>query len=235
MLPRTLLLHLLHYLPIMGMISICYNLTINRRHNRTQMLARKALEPPDPNTLPPRSEPHRTVIVVYIPPSQSRPIPGRIEPASRIHTRRDSVDVFDASTLDPEHVTVRHRLIRDGPIKPGEAHKQIHDPVLLVDNVAAVGDLDAAGKAADGAGLAGGVALAGVGAALEPRAGRAPGDLDADVVEAVEVGVAAGLDHGARVLLLHRDGVPVLDRVPIEVARRVEEPVALVGHDRLHV
>lgn len=185
--------------------------------------------------LPGHSEPHRTVIVVHIPPSQSRPIPGHIKPASSSDTRRDSVDVLDAPTLDPKHVTVRHRLIRDGPVEPREPHKQVRDPVLLVDDVAAVGDLDAAGEAADGAGLAGGVALAGVGAALEPRARRAPGDLDADVVEAVEVGVAAGLDDGARVLLLRRDGVPVLDRVPVEVARRVEEPVALVGHDRLHV
>lgn len=144
------------------------------------------------------------------------------------------MDVLDASALDPKQVTVRHRLIRDGPVEPGEAHKQIDGPVLLVDDVAAVGDLDAAGKAADGAGLACGVALAGVGAALEPRARRAPGDLDADVVEAVEVGVAAGLDDGARVLLLHWDGIPVLDRVPVEVACRVEEPVALVRHDRLH-
>ena len=145
------------------------------------------------------------------------------------------MDVLDVPTLDPEQVAVRHRLVNDGAVEPWEPHKHVHDPILLVDNVAAVGDLDAAGQAADGAGLSGRVALAGVGAALEPRARRAPGDLDADVVEAVEVGVAARLDHGACVLLVRGDRVPVLDRVPVEVARGVEEPVALVGHDRLHV
>lgn len=174
-------------------------------------------------------------MVVVVPSSQGRHISRRVQPAPGINTRRHSVDVLDAPTLDPEQVTVRHCLIRDGAVQPGEPHKQVHGPVLLVDNVAAVGDLDAAGQAADGAGLAGRVALAGVGAALEPRARRAPWDLDADVVETVEVGIAAGLDHGARVLLLDRDGIPVLDGVPVEVARGVEEPVALVGHDRLHM
>lgn len=145
------------------------------------------------------------------------------------------MDVLDASTLDSEQVTVRHCLIWDGPVEPGEPHKQIDGPVLLIDNVATVRNLDTAWKAADGAGFAGRVALAGVGAALEPCARRAPGDLDADVVEAVEVCVAAGLDHGACILLLHWNGVPVLDGVPVEIASGVEEPVALVGHDRLHV
>lgn len=145
------------------------------------------------------------------------------------------MDVLDAAALDPEEVAVRHCLVRDGAVEPREPHKQVHGAVLLVDDVAAVGDLDVAGQAADGAGLACGVALAGVGAALEARARRAPGDLDADVVEAVKVGVAAGLDGCARVLLLDGDGVPVLDGVPVEVPRGVEEPVALVGHDGLHV
>lgn len=145
------------------------------------------------------------------------------------------MDVLDASTLDSEEVTVRHCLIWDSPVQSGEPHKQINRPVLLIDDIAAVRNLDTAREAADGAGLAGRVALARVGAALEPRARRAPRDLDANVVEAVEVGVAAGLDHRARILLLHWDGVPVLDGVPVEVTRGVEEPVALVGHDRLHV
>lgn len=145
------------------------------------------------------------------------------------------MDPLDLSTLDPEQVAVRHRLIRDSAIKPREPHKDVHGPILLIDDVAAVGDFDVAGHAADGAGLPGRVVLARVGAALEARARRAPGDYDADVVEAVEVGVAAGLDHGARVPLVGGYGVPVLDGVPVEVTRGVEEPVARVGDDRLHV
>lgn len=202
----------------------------SREAKKGQLLSRLP-----PSTLPRHSKPYRTVIVLHVPPSQGRPIPCHIQPASRGDTRRNSVNVLDASTLDSENVAVRHGLIRDGAVKPGEPHKQVHGPVLLIDNVAAVGDLDVGRHAADGAGLPARVALAGVGAALEPGACRAPGDLDADVVEAVKVGVAAGLDHGARVLLIHGDGVPVLDGVPVEVPRGVEEPVARVGHDRLHV
>lgn len=145
------------------------------------------------------------------------------------------MDPLDLPTLDPEQVAVWHRLIWDGAIKPRESHKDVHSPVLLIDNVAAVGNFDVAGHTPDSASLAGRVVLARVGAALETRTCRAPGDYDAFVVETVEVGVAAGLDHGARVPLLGGDGVPVLDRVPVEVTRGVEEPVAGVGDDRLHV
>lgn len=236
---RTSFSHLPLYMPI-PRASQQFDTTfisIYSFFNRVRMRSweRKLLSRLPPNTPPRHSKPHRAALVTRVPPSQGRPINCRIQAASRIHTRRHSMDVLDASTLDSEQVTVRHCLIRDGSVQPGEPHKQIDGPVLLIDNVAAVRNLDTAWKAADGAGLAGRVALAGVGATLEPCACRAPGDLDADVVEPVEVGVSAGLDHGACILLLHWDRVPVLDRVPVEVTRGVEEPVALVGHDRLHV
>lgn len=172
------------------------------------------------------------LIVLDIPPPQRRrPINARIKTTSSIDTRGNSVDPLDLPTLDPEQMAVGHRLIWNGAIQPREPYKDVHGSVLLIDNVAAVGNIDVAGHAADGAGLAGRVVLARVGAAFETRACRAPGDYDALVVEAVEVGVAAGLDHGTRVPLFGGDGVPVLDGVPVKVTCGVEEPVARVGDD----
>lgn len=145
------------------------------------------------------------------------------------------MDPLDLSLLDSEQVAVRHRLIRNGTVEPREPHEKVHGTILLIDDVAAVGDLDATRKAADGAGLASRVALTSVGAALEPSTRWAERDHHTLVVEAIEIGIAGGFDHGPGVPLLSRDGVPVLDRVPVEVARGIKEPVACICHDRLHV
>lgn len=146
------------------------------------------------------------------------------------------MDVANLARLDAERVAVRGGLLADGAVEPGEPNKKADDAHDLVDDVSAVGDDDALGHTRSRARVTavGHVHEAGGGiAAFEPGAGVAKRHRDVDLVEAVKVGIARSLDDGARVPLGLGDRVPRLERVPVGVARRVEEPVALVRHDGL--
>src|ERR1700761_8631389 len=132
----------------------------------------------------------------------------------------------DAALLDAKLVAVR-------PLH--ERHKGVYSPECLVNHVASIGDVYSAGNT-DIASVVG-QTPARVHAALETLTRRAPGDRDRLVAEDVEVRVGGGLDDGPRVALCFRDGTPqaILARGVVKRAGSVEGPVALLGHERLHL
>jgi len=72
------------------------------------------------------------------------------------------MDVPDQPLLNPEHVTVRHRLGGISPVQSRETHEYDHDPHHLVDNISSVGDFDSRWEATDITGICREVSPAGV-------------------------------------------------------------------------
>ena len=123
------------------------------------------------------------------------------------------MDVSYPAALNAEEMAVWHRFVRDPPVQAGKAQEDGHGAQLLVNHIAPVGYLDGRWQPEAAGVLAGGPGV-GVGAALKSCTGCPKGDDNARVGEAVEVGVARGLDDGPTIALVCRDGVPVLERVP---------------------
>jgi len=140
------------------------------------------------------------------------------------------MNIAKLTTLHPKRMTIRHGLLALAPIQAREAQIHINNAHLLVNNIASVGD-DNRRRQAQTTSILFHPATARVGAALQSRTGGAPRNHDALILEAVEVGVARSLDDGATVALRGRDRIPVLHRVPVEIARGVECPVAFVSDD----
>src|SRR3569623_549902 len=125
------------------------------------------------------------------PSTAARPRP----PAARRRADGHLVDVAVLAALDAEHLAGRgSRIGGYSGIDPREVVEHADRADGLVDDVAAVGDFELLRERAHIAGIARGVAGAGVDAAFEPGAGRAVQHRERRITPVVEVGVRGRLD-----------------------------------------
>lgn len=142
------------------------------------------------------------------------------------------MDISDLSGFDPEGMAIGHGLLADGTIEPGESQEDVHSPHFLINDIPPFRYHDP-GRHAQVACVTAREPAVRVSTALQPGARRTPGYSDVLVGEAVEIRIPCGSDNVTTVMLLRRDGIPLFQRVPISVSRRVERPVPRICDDGL--
>jgi len=144
------------------------------------------------------------------------------------------MNIPNLSPLNP-YIVHTCRPIRLRFIDERELIEDSHATTFLINHVVPLHNLKWLRKFRHLAGIGGGCLVTRVDATLQSRARSAVRNGYFAITPAVEVCIASGLDDGAGVALRGRDGFPGFFGGVGKVVLGVEQPVAVVGDDRLDV